>query len=136
QPAAHRIRGAAEKQLDLEVVESGAGVPEVAVGLVVEVARVVVRVASRGCLLRQLAEVAAAYASARTRQIGEQARNRLRVLAPGKRLDQGAWVVPRLRVAEVLVEELLQPAAQRGRRLGRGSVFPAEQGPRVGEIRE
>src|SRR5207248_9527257 len=104
-------------------------------GLVAEVARVVSRVALRR-IPGQLAVVAAAHAGSGPGQIGEQTQDRLRVLAPGQGLDQRSRVVARFGIAEILVEQLLESASQGTRRFRRGAILPAEQGARIGEIRE
>ena len=131
QTAPHRVGGAAEEQLDLEIVQSSAGVTEIAFRLIVKIARVVPRIAFR---VRDVREIAPADARARARQIEQQTRHRLRVLAPRHGLDQFTRVQSFLGVLPVLFEQLADARPQRSGRLGRGRVAPAEQRPRVRDV--
>ena len=123
EPAPHRVRGPAEEQLHLKVVQLGAGVTEVAVGLVVEIPRVIRRVAGTQ-VRRQLVVAALADPVPRAREIGEQLGSGQGVLPPGQRIDQLARVEALFGVLPILLEELLDAPAERGGRLRLGPAGP------------
>src|SRR5205814_2825969 len=133
QPPAHDVGGSAEDQLHLQVVELRAGVPEVSIGLVMEIAGVVPRVALR--LAGQLVVAPAADALAGLGKIGDELGSGEGVLAPGQTVDQLPGIQPIVRVLPVAREEVLDATAQRCARLrGRLAQLPAGNRPGIGNV--